>query len=152
VTHDHDTQDAPKTTCGHEAVLAARDQELRQLNAVFAENARRHRSTIRRVDELLAAIADIDAHATPVGLADENDPDGNPHHYLVTVGSLHRALGKLGHTAAPCRAEADLEEARAEIHRLRRMLDSPGATEPGPSCSENPDCDGKCCKRAGASP
>lgn len=56
-------------------------------------------------DQLRAAILDIDAHATPIGLADENDPDGNPHHYALTVGALHRALGKVGHTAPSCQAE-----------------------------------------------
>lgn len=51
---------------------------------------------------LRAAVLDIDAHATPIGLADPDDPDGNPAYYAVTVGSLHRALGIIGHTAARC--------------------------------------------------
>ena len=65
-------------------------------------------------DRFKAAILDIDAHATPIGLANPNDPDGNPHHYAVTVGALHRALGKVGHTAAPCTAEAAI----ARVHQL----------------------------------
>ncbi|MEW2300249.1 hypothetical protein AB0958_09740 [Streptomyces sp. NPDC006655] len=76
-----------------------------QLDALYVER-----------DRLKAAILDIDAHATPMGLADPNDPEGNPHHYAVTVGALHRALGKVGHTAAPCTAEAAIERVRA-LHR-----------------------------------
>lgn len=45
-----------------------------------------------RIARLVAAIKDIDAHATPMG-DDGNgfvDPEGG---YLVSVGSIHRALG-----------------------------------------------------------
>lgn len=48
-----------------------------------------------RIAELEETIKDITNHATPNGLADENDPEGNPHHYMVTVGAIHRALGRL---------------------------------------------------------
>ena len=64
-------------------------------------------------DRYRTAILDIDAHATPIGQADPNDPDGNPHHYAVTVGALHRALGKIGHTAPICTAEAEVARLRA---------------------------------------
>jgi len=66
-------------------------------------------------DRLIDAIRDIDAHATPFGLADPEDPDGNPHHYVLTVGALHRALGAAEGraTAAKCGAEAALERVRA---------------------------------------
>lgn len=72
-------------------------------------------------DRLKAAILDIDAHATPIGIANPNDPDGNPHHYAVTVGALHRALGKVGHTAAPCTAEAVVDRVRTLHTRVLRM-------------------------------
>lgn len=49
----------------------------------------------RELIALQMAIEDIRDHATPAGIADPNDPDGNPHHYLLTVGALHRALGVL---------------------------------------------------------
>lgn len=53
-----------------------------------------------RVARLENAILDIDARAAPIGLLDENDPEGSPAHYFVTTGSLHRALGVVGHCAA----------------------------------------------------
>jgi hypothetical protein len=40
-----------------EAVLAVRDHRMEQLTAVFDENARRHKATQARVDELLADLA-----------------------------------------------------------------------------------------------
>lgn len=76
------------------------------------------------IEQLRESIRDIDAHATPIGLLNSNDPDGSPHHYIVTVGALHRALGKSG-TAAKCEAEAEVEQLREsnaakdrEIERL----------------------------------
>lgn len=59
-----------------------------------------------RVQPLKDAIADIDAHATPVGLLHNDDPEGSPHHYMLTVGALHRALGK-AYTAEPCESERE---------------------------------------------
>lgn len=86
------------------------DAELRrQLNAAIAALGKSE----TELAELRAVILDIDAHATPIGLADAGDPDGNPHHYAVTVGALHRALGKIGHTAAPCTAEAAIARVQA---------------------------------------
>ena len=45
-----------------------------------------------RVEALRFAIEDIDAHSTPMGTTDDGfaDPEGG---YLISVGSLHRALG-----------------------------------------------------------
>lgn len=57
-------------------------------------------------DQLRAALLDIDAHATPYG--DIPDDPGWVGTYLVTAGALHRALGKIGHTAPSCAAEAAL--------------------------------------------
>lgn len=76
-----------------------------------AEHAEAERDRYRQ------AILDIDAHATPIGLAHQDDPDGNPHHYAVTVGALHRALGKVGHTATPCTAEAAVTRVHALADR-----------------------------------
>lgn len=52
---------------------------------------------------LTAAILDIDAHATAMG----EDKDGFvADGYIITVGSLHRALGLIGHTAPRKREHA----------------------------------------------
>lgn len=67
------------------------------------------------IGELRASIADIDAHATPVGLLHNDDPEGSPHHYMLTVGALHRALGK-AYTAEPC--ESERARLRSELDRL----------------------------------
>lgn len=56
----------------------------------------------RRIELLAkfrAAILDIDAHATPLG---EDDDGFVAIGYAVSVGSLHRALGLVGHSAAKC--------------------------------------------------
>lgn len=52
------------------------------------------------VEAVKKAVLDIDAHAT--GLAEDEDGfvTGG---YLISVGSLHRALGIVGHTAPKCR-------------------------------------------------
>lgn len=60
-------------------------------------------------ERLRVAVLDIDAHATPMGLAREDDPEGNPDHYHLTVGALHRALGVIGHTAPKGITSVDLE-------------------------------------------
>lgn len=91
-----------------------------------------------QVAELKATIADIDRHATPVGLLNNDDPEGSPHHYLVTTGSLHRALSK-AHTAEPC--EAERKRLRAEIEQLKALTaactcEQTYATYAGPE----PDC------------
>jgi hypothetical protein len=54
----------------------------------------------REIKRLRDAILDIDAHAT--GLKEDADGfvSGG---YIITVGSLHRALGVIGHTAPKCR-------------------------------------------------
>ena len=56
-----------------------------------AENAR-----------LREAILDIDAHAAPLAINDEHGKLG----YIVSVGSLHRALGVIGYTSRKCVPEA----------------------------------------------
>lgn len=52
-----------------------------------------------RADRLEAAILDIDAHATALGEDGQGFVAGG---YIITVGSLHRALGVVGHPAARC--------------------------------------------------
>jgi hypothetical protein len=47
----------------------------------------------------LAAILDIAAHATPFGEDEDGFVNGG---YLVSVGAIHRALGVVGHSVAPC--------------------------------------------------
>lgn len=72
-------------------------------------------------DGLKNSILDIDAHATPYGVRPE-DPDGNPAAYLVTVGALHRAIGKVGHTAAPYHVVlARMVSAEAAVERVRTL-------------------------------
>lgn len=91
-------------------------QNLARRKAKAAETYRldadTHRQQIERLtrerDEAQAAIRDIDAHATPIGLLHEDDPDGSPHHYLVSVGALHRALGKSNGTGVKCDVERNL--------------------------------------------
>lgn len=51
-------------------------------------------------ERLKAAILDIDAHATGLGGDEDGFITGG---YIVSVGSLHRALGIIGHTAVKCR-------------------------------------------------
>lgn len=79
----------------------------------------RIRDAEQRAERLVDAIRDIDVHATPFGLADPEDPDGNPHHYVLTVGALHRALGAAEGraTAAKCGTEAERELKAAAMQR-----------------------------------
>ena len=50
-------------------------------------------------ERAVQAILDIVAHATPFGEDEDGFVNGG---YLVSVGAIHRALGVVGHTAAPC--------------------------------------------------
>ncbi|WP_405019577.1 hypothetical protein OHV05_24575 [Kitasatospora sp. NBC_00070] len=98
------------------------DDQLDQLYA-RAENAEADRNAaIERADLLQTQvwdyrqrILDIDAHATPYDVREE-DPEGSPRAYLITVGSLHRALGTVGQSAAKCDAEAKLDAVRNALH------------------------------------
>lgn len=51
------------------------------------------------VAKLETAILDIDAHATALGTDEQGFVTGG---YIISVGSLHRALGVVGHTAPLC--------------------------------------------------
>jgi chromosome segregation ATPase len=75
------------------------------------------------VEKLRGHILDIDAHATPYG--DIPDEPGWVGTYLLTSGALHRALGRIGHSAPSCKAEEDyrlLQEAVEAIQEMRRTL------------------------------
>jgi hypothetical protein len=76
------------------------------------------RHTWAQRDQLRGHILDIDAHATPYG--DIPDDPGWTGTYLLTAGALHRALGKIGHSAPSCQAEAEL----ADVHRHVADLDT----------------------------
>lgn len=52
------------------------------------------------VDRLRAAILDIDAHATGLGEDENGFVAGG---YVISIGSLHRALGIVGHPSRKCR-------------------------------------------------
>lgn len=52
------------------------------------------------IERTVAAILDIDAHADALGEDDDGFVTGG---YLISIGSLHRALGVIGHTAPKCR-------------------------------------------------
>ena len=71
-------------------------------------------------DQLRQHILDIDAHATPYGDI-PNDP-GYVGTYLLTAGALHRALGKIGHTAPKCEAEAQLAAVEQDRDKLSDEL------------------------------
>lgn len=53
----------------------------------------------RGVEAVKRAVLDIDAHATALGEDRDGFVTGG---YVISVGSLHRALGVVGHTAPPC--------------------------------------------------
>ena len=86
-----DEQDAPRD---------AYDLTNEAATAIDALTAERD-ALQAKVDAALAAIRDIDAHATPMGLLHADDPEGSPAYYHLTVGALHRALALTG-AAAPC--------------------------------------------------
>ena len=78
-------------------------------------------------DELRNAILDIDAHATPFGTDDDGFVSGG---YLISVGSLHRALGVVGHSAAKCGGRRNcwtLDQWKAEEQLLRDELEAQAA-------------------------
>lgn len=64
----------------------------------------RHVGTLAaEVERLRDAVLDIDRHAAAVA----TDEDGfNSGGYVISIGSLHRALGIIGHTAAKPREHA----------------------------------------------
>jgi len=112
----------------HEAELAEAREQVAALET-YRQLAREasdgyHAGAVKLIeerDQLRQHILDIDAHATPYGDLPE-DP-GYVGVYLLSAGALHRALGKIGHTAPNCQAEADLAEAIRERDQARAILD-----------------------------
>ena len=80
------------------AECAPARQLLATIDALKAENAR----LTSEVSRLRAHILDIDAHAAPFGEDANGFVTGG---YVISVGSLHRALGAVGHTAPKCTTE-----------------------------------------------
>jgi hypothetical protein len=81
-----------------------------------AATARAERAEAAEAD-LRQHILDIDAHATPYG-----DIPGEPGWvgtYLLMAGALHRALGKIGHSAPKCQAEEDLRLTQQAFEEYR---------------------------------
>lgn len=76
-------------------------------------------SVAAEAEKLRAHILDIDAHATPY--ADLPQDPGYVGVYLVTAGSLHRALGTITTTSPSCQAEAERNDALAAIARVRAL-------------------------------
>ena len=75
-------------------------------------------SQAEQITALKDAILDIDAHATPMGEDADGCATGG---YVVSVGSLHRALGKVGHTTRKCSPDA-LCPTCSELMALRGAL------------------------------
>lgn len=72
-------------------------------------------------DRLRDAILDIDAHATPYGEDEDGYVNGG---YLISVGSLHRALGVVGHSMAKCKAcEARDHDCKALVNETNEPVD-----------------------------
>lgn len=102
-------KDAEQRAEAHETVLRE-NAVLHQLNLELERESR----------ALKEHILDIDAHATPYG--DIPEEPGWIGTYLVTAGALHRALGKIGHSAPSCQAEADLSELRRKVEDYQEAL------------------------------
>ncbi|MFC3984931.1 hypothetical protein [Streptosporangium jomthongense] len=100
-------------------LVPALDNPRGEKDLAFAVHAHRDiPDLVAEVERLRAHILDIDAHATPYG--DIPDDPGYVGIYLVTAGALHRALGKVGHCAPSCQAEAERDEALAELEAARQ--------------------------------
>jgi cell division septum initiation protein DivIVA len=92
--------------------LLAKVADAQEANSDLAADVHRLEREVeslrRQVAEARERILDIDAHATPYG--DLPDEPGWVGTYLVTAGALHRALGKIGHSAPSCSAEAERDD------------------------------------------
>jgi hypothetical protein len=83
-------------------------------------------SVEERIARLEAAIIDIDAHATPFGVDGDGFVTGG---YVVSVGALHRALGKIGRTSPKCEPERPCPACGREA-QLGDALKQHGVHEP----------------------
>lgn len=89
-------------------------REVERLRGELAE-------TREERDQLRQHILDIDAHATPY--EDLPDDPGYVGLYLLTSGALHRALGKVGHTAVPCPAATKVAELLEKLDGAERRAE-----------------------------
>jgi len=115
----------PKLLCDHRCLLPDMHQEGHQHGYSLGPGSiRGMEDRVRELEaeneRLRAHILDIDAHATPFG--DIPDDPGYTGVYLLTAGALHRALGKIGHTAPSCQAEAERDAARAELAQRGELV------------------------------
>jgi hypothetical protein len=108
----HDLAAALRTTETQRDALRAELAAFQSSNNI---NARSVIDLVAQRDAAYAVILDIDAHATPFGEDEDGHVTGG---YLISVGCLHRALGKVGHSAPKCQAEAERDAAYAVIRRL----------------------------------
>lgn len=104
------TPDAPCLLCENTSLRT-------QLTQAQAEVEKLREILNRFKDHIL----DIVAHATAFG--DLPDEPGFTGTYLVTAGSIHRAIGAVGHTSPSCDAEAKLSQQQAHIDQLTRARD-----------------------------
>lgn len=78
----------------------------------------------RGVEAVKHAILDIDAHATGLGEDGDGFVAGG---YLISIGSLHRALGVVGHTSRKCReCEPDSHDCGEQSGSIARGGDDDG--------------------------
>ena len=98
-------------------VVAEKDGVIQMLHAIKVQDAENIDKVLADWRTLREHILDIDAHATPFG--DIPDDPGWIGSYLISAGCLHRAMGKIGHSAPSCAAEAERDEALAEVEQLR---------------------------------
>lgn len=108
-----------RTELAMQTLQAERDETKQLVDQLRAEP-----NTLRQ------HILDIDAHATPY--ADLPDDPGYVGVYLVTAGALHRALGKIGHSAPKCQAEAERDQVRAVLVEILGKFYERG--HPGEPC------------------
>lgn len=102
-----------------EKAEAERD-ELKIENALLVNDQMELAKAKQETERLRGHILDIDAHATPYG--DLPQDPGYVGTYLLTAGALHRALGKIGHTAPSCAAEAERDRLRAAAQEVAGIL------------------------------
>ena len=88
-------------------------------------------------DRLRAAILDIDAHATPMGSTDDGIVSGG---YIISVGSLHRALGVVGHSAKKVEHAVWLEMAHPDCEACTTFKDIAMKAPGGPPMDDRERC------------
>jgi hypothetical protein len=108
----------------HTTITAELDKSTSDLVRKRNQLIEERDEAIAERDRLREHILDIDAHATPYG--DIPDEPGWVGTYLLTAGALHRALGKIGHTAPSCRAEAERNTLAAQLAQAETVIEKVG--------------------------